>query len=126
MSNKLFININTEINTNAALTHIHINIEITKRNTQGTSLLLNNRPWKNPMQENRCGRYEDFIIMLFLNTNRVPEMAHLTDNSLGSSTSPWRQIFRLINHLMNDPTIAMITSIALHHSDRDSNTLSTH
>jgi len=34
------------------------------------------------MQENWCSRYEDFIIMQFLNTTRVPKMAHPTENVL--------------------------------------------
>ena len=46
--------------------------------------------------------------MQFLNTSRVPEMDHPTENTLGSSTSPRKQIFQLINHRMNDPTATMV------------------
>ena len=58
-------------------------------------------------------RYEGFIIMQFLNTTRVPEMAHPIENSLGSGTSPRRHIFQLINHRMNETTATITASIAL-------------
>jgi len=50
-------------------------------------------------------------------------MAHPTENALGSSTSPWRQIFRLNNHRMNDPTATIAAPTALRHSDRHCITL---
>lgn len=51
-------------------------------------------------------------------------MAHPTENALGSSTSPQRQILRLNNHRMNDPTATIAAPIALRHSNRDCVTLS--
>ena len=77
--------------------------EITETITQGTPLFLDNRPWKNPMREKWCSRYEGFIIMQFLNISRVPKMAHPSENFLGRSTYPRRWIFWLITHRTIDP-----------------------
>ena len=78
------------------------------------------------MRESQCNKYEGFIIMQFLNTTRVPEMAHPIENALGSSTSHRRQIFRLINHRMNDPTTTMAASTARCHSIGTASPFSAH
>jgi len=88
---------------------------------------MDNRPLKTQMRENWCNNYVGFIIMQFLNTARVPKTTHPTEDVLSSNTSPRRQIFRLLNHQMNDPTITTIAlssttkaalsfSTTLHHS----------
>lgn len=82
--------------------------EITEIITQGTSLFLDNFPRRNPIRENRCNRYESF------NTTRVPKMAYPSENFLGRSTSPWRQIFWLISHEMINPTTATTTPTNQH------------
>ena len=85
--------------------------------------------WTNVPGKTQCGQtgaaiQRVLLLCSFHNTTRVPKMVHLTENALGSSTSPPRQRFWLINHWMNNPTVTIATSTALRHSDRDCVTLS--
>ena len=114
--------------------HIYISAtEITETITQGTPLFFGQLSLEKPNAGKRCNKYEGVIIMQFLNTTRVPKMALPSENCLGRSTSPWRQIFWLISHWMIDPTATMAAqldnesfSTALRHSPRDCVTLLAH
>ena len=52
------------------------------------------------------------LLWRFLNTTRVPEMAHPSKNILGNDTSLRRQIFRHFSNRMINPTVTLTVPCA--------------
>ena len=106
--NKLFKCINIEVNTNATFTNIQINHWNKLRQHKGHRYF-----WMIVPRKTQCGKTCEaymrvLLLRKFLNTTRVPKMAHRSKIILGSSTFLQRQIFRLISNRMIGPTVTSI------------------
>jgi len=76
------------------------------------------------MWENLCSYLEGFIIMQFSEYNQGARSGSPNRECPRSSTSPRKQVFWLINHWMNNPTLTTANSTDLRHFGRDCVTLS--